>query len=97
MSQCGQVAVKADKDVMATSEPAILNSASVTSNVSVGAKRWKLWCTKRRSPSVKKADLAVSIASTRRFPVKAVAEAFGAARSNLVGQMSCTPKRCGPY
>jgi putative transposase len=41
--------------------------------------------------------LAVAVATTGRFPVKAVADTLGIARSNLVEQMSGASKRRGRY
>src|SRR5438445_653900 len=94
MTQGGQVAVKADEDVVAVSRARELEQRVRELERLLGRKTLEVEVGCRAG---EKTALAIAVAATGRFPVKVVADMLGVARSNLVEQVRGSPKRRGSY
>jgi putative transposase len=97
MSEGGKEAVRADEDLVPTSEARRLEERVRELERLSAAKPWRSRSSKRRlTLPGKKTDLAVALAASRGYPVKTIAETFEIARSNLIERTTGGRPRRGP-
>ena len=76
---------------------AVSKNAFASWSACLAARPWRSRCSRRRSISRgQKTDLAVALAASGRYPVKAVATTLGVARSNVVERRYGKRPRRGP-
>src|SRR5271163_3627627 len=86
MSEGGKEAVRADDEVVAASEVRRLEERVRELERLLGRKTMEVELLKEALDlaRAKKTDVAVALIAIRRYPVKAIAETLGVARSNLI-------------
>ncbi|WP_115353333.1 IS3 family transposase [Roseomonas gilardii] len=99
MAEGGLEAVRADDDVVAASRVRELEAKVRDLERLLGRKTMEAEILREALDATrgKKPGLAAAVASSGRFPVKAVADTLGVARSNLVEQLKGRAHRRGPY
>ena len=98
MTEGGQEAVRADDDVVPAADARRLEERVRELERQLGRKTLEVEILKKalHLARTKKSDLAVELAAAGRFPVKAITDTLGVARSNVIERVKKASTRCGP-
>jgi hypothetical protein len=97
MTKGGQEAVRADDEVVPASDVRRLKSGSASWSGCSAARPWKSRSSSSSGARThKKTELAVELCAKGRFPMKAVTDTLGVARSNVVERVKGARPKRGP-